>query len=94
MTLETYYVGVRVNALEDALETPVDERVGTIEVQTVILDKSGIRFQDQDGAKLVLQNIKNLFERLKVIFGDSAYKRSGLPDWVKAELGCILQGLR
>ena len=33
------YVGVRVNALEDALETPVDERVGTIEVQTVILDK-------------------------------------------------------
>ena len=47
--------------------------------------------QDQDGAKLVLQNIKNLFERLKVIFGDSAYKRSGLPDWVKAELGCILQ---
>jgi len=47
--------------------------------------------QDQDGAKLVFQNIKNLFERLKVIFGDSAYKRNGLPDWVKAELGCILQ---
>jgi len=47
MTLETYYVGVRVNALEDALETPVDERVGTIEVQTVILDKSGIRFSDK-----------------------------------------------
>jgi putative transposase len=47
--------------------------------------------QDQDGAKLVLQQIKGLCERLKVIFGDSAYKRSGLPDWVLAELGCILQ---
>jgi len=47
--------------------------------------------QDQDGAKLVLQNIKGLYKRLKVIFGDSAYKRSGLPDWVKEELDCILQ---
>jgi len=47
--------------------------------------------QDQDGAKLALQNIKNTYKRLKVIFGDSAYKRSGLPDWVKEELDCILQ---
>jgi putative transposase len=47
--------------------------------------------QDQDGAKLVLESIKNLFHRLKVIFGDSAYKRNGLPDWVKAELDCALQ---
>jgi putative transposase len=47
--------------------------------------------QDQDGAKLVLQNIKSFYKRLKVIFGDSAYKRSGLPYWVKEELDCILQ---
>ena len=47
--------------------------------------------QDQDGAKLVLLDIKNLYETLKVIFGDSAYKRSGLPDWVKQELDCVLQ---
>ena len=47
--------------------------------------------QDQDGAKLVLQNIKGLSQRLKVIFGDRASKRSGLPDWVKEELDCILQ---
>ena len=47
--------------------------------------------QDQDGAKLVLLNIKNVYKTLKVIFGDSAYKRSGLPDWVKEELDCILQ---
>ena len=47
--------------------------------------------QDQDGAKLALKNIKRDYKRLKVIFGDSAYKRSGLPDWVKEELDCILQ---
>ena len=47
--------------------------------------------QDQDGAKLALQNIKQNYKRLKVIFGDSAYKRSGLPDWVEKELDCILQ---
>jgi putative transposase len=47
--------------------------------------------QEQDGAKLVLQNIKSTCQRLKVIFGDSAYKRSGLLDWVKTELNCILQ---
>jgi putative transposase len=47
--------------------------------------------QDQDGAKLVLQNIKDACGRLLVIFGDSAYKRSGLPDWVQMELGCVLQ---
>jgi len=46
--------------------------------------------QDQDGAKLVLHNIKDIFETLKVIFADSAYKRSGLPDWVE-KLGCVLQ---
>jgi putative transposase len=47
--------------------------------------------QDQEGAKLVLQNITDVYERLKVIFGDSAYKRNGLPQWVWENLGCILQ---
>jgi len=47
--------------------------------------------QDQDGAKLALQNIRHFARRLKVIFGDSVYKRSGLPEWVQAELDCILQ---
>ena len=47
--------------------------------------------QDQDGAKLVLANLTDLYEQLKVIFGDSAYKRNGLPDWVQAKLGCVLQ---
>jgi putative transposase len=47
--------------------------------------------QDQDGAKWVLHGIKDIYETLKVIFGDSAYKRCGLPDWVSAELDCVLQ---
>jgi putative transposase len=47
--------------------------------------------QDQNGAKLVLHGIKDMYETLKVIFGDSAYKRCGLPDWVAAELDCVLQ---
>jgi len=47
--------------------------------------------QDQEGAKFVLQGIKDIYETLKVIFGDSAYKRCGLPDWVAEELDCVLQ---
>ena len=59
--------------------------------QTVVDWCDAVSIQDQDGAKLALQNIKRDDKRLKVIFGDSAYKRSGLPDWVKEELDCILQ---
>lgn len=40
---------------------------------------------------MALQNIKRDHKRLKVIFGDSAYKQSGLPDWVEKGLDCILQ---
>ncbi len=31
------------------------------------------------------------YRRLKVVFGDSAYGRSGLPDWVKETFGWVLQ---
>ena len=37
--------------------------------------------QDQDGARLLLQQMRQGFGRLKVLFADSAYARSGLPDW-------------
>jgi putative transposase len=47
--------------------------------------------QDYDGAKLLLHNIKSKSRCLKVIFADSAYKRNGLPEWVKTNLGVILQ---
>jgi putative transposase len=49
--------------------------------------------QDDDGAKLVWNAIGNPFQRLKVIliFADSAYGKTGLPDGVKQCFGWILQ---
>lgn len=47
--------------------------------------------QDQTGAKSVLEKLNERYRRLKVIFGDSAYGRSGLPAWTKETLGWILQ---
>ncbi len=47
--------------------------------------------QDYDGARLVLEQLKEKFKRLKVVFADSAYGRKALPDWVKATMGWILQ---
>lgn len=48
-------------------------------------------WQDQDGAVLVIKKLGQKFCRLKVLFGDSAYGRSGLPDWVQKSFGWILQ---
>jgi len=47
--------------------------------------------QDQDGARQLLAQISHGFGRLKVLFADAAYARSGLPDWVQATFGWILQ---
>lgn len=47
--------------------------------------------QDQDGARLLLDQVRHGFGRLKVIFADAAYARSGLPDWVYVSFGWILQ---
>lgn len=47
--------------------------------------------QDQEGAKTVLSKLTSGFRRLKVVFGDSAYGRSGLPEWLKIQLRKILQ---
>ena len=47
--------------------------------------------QDQDGARLLLDQVRHGFGRLKVIFADAAYARSGLPDWVQVTCGWILQ---
>jgi putative transposase len=51
----------------------------------------GAGCQDQNGAKWVLEKLGKHFCRLKIIFGDSAYGRSGLPDWVQETFGWILQ---
>jgi putative transposase len=47
--------------------------------------------QDQDGAKLVLERLREGFRRLKVVFADGAYGRCGLPAWVQATFGWVLQ---
>jgi putative transposase len=51
----------------------------------------GAACQDQHGAEWVMDVLGEKFRRLKVIFGDSAYGRSGLPDWVKETFGWVLQ---
>jgi putative transposase len=48
-------------------------------------------WQDQDGACWVLEKLKGRFRRLKVIFGDAAYGRAFLPDYVRDTFGWILQ---
>ncbi len=43
--------------------------------------------QDQEGGKLLLEPLKGHFPRLKLIWADSAYKKSGFVQWVKQILG-------
>jgi putative transposase len=50
----------------------------------------GAYWQDHDGACLVLMRLRQL-GRLRVVFGDSAYGRNGLPAWVKETFGWVLQ---
>jgi len=47
--------------------------------------------QDQDGAPWLLAKLHDQFRRLKVIFADAAYGRSGLPEWTLLTCGWILQ---
>lgn len=51
----------------------------------------GAYWQDHDGACFVLMRLRRSFRRIQVVFGDSAYGRNGLPDWVKETFGWILQ---
>lgn len=51
----------------------------------------GAHVQDQEGAKAVFRKLAGCYRRLKVVFADSAYGRSGLPEWVKFYCGLILQ---
>lgn len=48
-------------------------------------------WQDQSGAWWVMEKLDEKFRRLKVIFGDCAYGRNSLPDWVEGTFGWILQ---
>lgn len=51
----------------------------------------GAYWQDHDGACFVLMKLKDRFRRLKVVFGDSAYGRNQLPEWVHESFGWVLQ---
>jgi putative transposase len=50
----------------------------------------GAYWQDYDGACFVLMRLKK-FLRLKVVFGDSAYGKNELPEWVRETFGWVLQ---
>ena len=52
---------------------------------------TGAGIQDENGAAFVLSHMQGLFTRLKVVFGDSAYGRQELPEWVRETFGWILQ---
>lgn len=47
--------------------------------------------QDHDGVLFVFKRLQAAFARLKVVFADGAYGRNGLPAWVQATFGWILQ---
>jgi putative transposase len=47
-------------------------------------------WQDHDGACFLFNQLR-VFQRLKVLFADSAYARNGLPDWIKQQYGWVLQ---
>ena len=51
----------------------------------------GAGWQDYDGAAMVFMRLKARYKRLKVVFGDSAYGKNKLPEWVKEKCGWILQ---
>ena len=51
----------------------------------------GADWKDQHRACWVLEELNRKFHRLKVIFGDAAYGRESLPDYVKDTFGWILQ---
>lgn len=58
-------------------------------VLAVVIHSAAV--QDQYGAEWVMDKLGAQFRRIKVIFGDSAYGRSGLPEWVKETFGWVLQ---
>lgn len=47
--------------------------------------------QDNSGACRVLCSLRDKMKRLRVIFADSAYGRSGLPAFVKSTLGFVIE---
>ena len=55
----------------------------------VVVHSAG--FQDYEGGHFVLHRIRETYRRLRVVFGDSAYGKCGLPAWAKETCQVILQ---
>lgn len=58
-------------------------------ILAVVIHSAGV--QDYDGARGVIERLRDKFTRLQVIWADSAYGKSGLPEWVRQTFGWILQ---
>jgi len=48
-------------------------------------------WQDHDGACFVMMHLREQFHRLKILWGDSAYRRNELPAWVRETFGWVLE---
>ena len=47
--------------------------------------------QDYDGGSIVMQGIRSLYRKLKIVFADGAYGKGGLPQLLKEQEGLQLQ---
>lgn len=47
--------------------------------------------QDQSGGSRVLHVLWGRHRQMKMIYGDTAYGRAGLPEWIRSTLGFVLQ---
>ena len=51
-------------------------------VLVAVVHSAGV--QDEEGARSVLEQLRHRFSRLRLIWCDSIYGRSGLPEWARA----------
>jgi putative transposase len=63
--------------------------VDTIRLLMIVVVHTA-NIQDRDGAKLVLEQVKGTFPRLKLIWADAGYSGQ-LIDWVKVFYGWVLE---
>jgi putative transposase len=49
-----------------------------------------VDWPDPDGACFVLAKLSQGLRRRKVVWADSAYRRNGLPEWVRSTFGSML----
>lgn len=67
--------------------------VDTLELLLAVV-VHGADVQDYDGAKSVLEQLAGRFLQLRKICADSRYACNGLPVWVRAAFGWVLEVVR